>query len=342
MKHTVQEIAHLIGGELRGDGSSLLYGAAGLAEAKAGEISFVKSAQDPILEKLFNSTLATAVIVPINFKPTTNRTTISVKNPLSGFSKVLEIIAKEKKNFVPSIHPQSYVSPSAKLGKNVSVGPFCIIEEGAELGDNVRLGGQNFVGARSKIGDDTLIYPHVVVREDVVIGKNCIVHSGAVIGADGFGFFFEAGHHQKIPQVGSVLIEDDVEIGACSAIDRATTGSTIVRKGSKIDNLVQIAHNVEIGEYSLLAAQVGIAGSTRLGKAVVLGGQAGVADHINIAEKTQVGGQAGVIQDTRAGDVLWGTPAQPIQQELRSKLFIRRLSELYKDVKKIKEKVLDK
>ncbi len=210
------------------------------------------------------------------------------------------------------------------------------MEDDATIEDNVCLKGQNYVGPRSKVGKDTLLYPQVVLREDVFIGQRCILHSGCIIGADGYGFFFENGKHNKIPQIGSVLIGDDVEIGACTTIDRATTGATIIRSGTKIDNLVQVAHNVDIGEHALLAAQVGIAGSTRLGKGVVLGGQVGVADHVNIADRTQVGGGAGVTKDTEPGSVLWGTPAQPLKNQLKEILYVRRLSELFKDLKKNK------
>lgn len=341
MKKNVSDLALLVQGEFDGDGSKIITGASGLIEASENDVSFVKSDKDATALNLFSNTKAGAVFVPLGFNKknrSVSTTLIEVKNPLAAFSVVLNLMSSEKNVRPNQIHPMAYVSPKAKIGKNVSIGAFSIIEEGAELEDEVWLHGQNYIGARTKVGRGTILYPQVVLREDILVGKNCIFHPGCVIGADGYGFFFDGGKHEKIPQVGTVVIEDDVEIGASSTVDRATTGATLIRRGTKIDNLVQVAHNVEIGEHSLLAAQVGIAGSSKLGKGVVLGGQSGVADHIKVADQTQVGGQGGVTKDTVPGAILWGTPAQPLPEELRKTLLLRKLPDLFKDVKKLKGK----
>jgi UDP-3-O-[3-hydroxymyristoyl] glucosamine N-acyltransferase len=211
------------------------------------------------------------------------------------------------------------------------------VEDGAEIGDRAKLMGHVYVGARSRVGEDTLLYPNVVLREEVSVGKRCIVHAGAVLGSDGYGFYFAGGKHNKIPQVGTVVVEDDVEIGSCTTIDRATTGATIIRQGAKIDNLVQIAHNVEVGPHCLIVAQVGIAGSTKLGRGVVLAGQVGVADHAVIGDGAQVGAQSGIKGEVKPGEVLFGSPAQPVQETIRQGLLVRKLPELFRDMKKLKE-----
>jgi UDP-3-O-[3-hydroxymyristoyl] glucosamine N-acyltransferase len=263
---------------------------------------------------------------------------VAVENPVAAFASVLNLVARERNvSHAAGIHPTAVISKTARIGKSAKIGPLCVVEDGAEIADGAVLIANVYVGPRVRVGKETIIYPQVVLREDTEIGARCIVHGGAVIGSDGFGYFFASGRHNKIPQVGNVVIEDDVEIGSCSTIDRATTGSTIVRKGAKIDNLVQVAHNVEVGAHSLLIAQVGIAGSSKLGPGVVLAGQVGVADHVNIGAGAQVGAQSGLKDDVEPGAVLFGSPAQPIADTIRQTLLIRRLPELFKDVKKLKE-----
>ncbi|MBV9080714.1 MAG: UDP-3-O-(3-hydroxymyristoyl)glucosamine N-acyltransferase [Elusimicrobia bacterium] len=338
MEITVCDIAAKVAGRVVGNGGAVVRGAAGLAEASPTDISYLKEAKPDTLT-LFKSSRAAAVIVPKG-TAADGRTVVEVDNPQAAFAEVLGWIAKAGEVRPDGIDSTAVIHPSAKLGSRVRIGPMCVVAPDAVIADGACLMAQVYVGARSKIGADTLIYPQVVIREDVSIGRACIIHAGAVLGSDGFGFYFANGGHRKIPQVGSVIIEDEVEIGSCTTIDRATTGSTVIGRGSKIDNLVQIGHNVEIGPLCILVSQVGIAGSSKLGAGVVLAGQVGVADHVKIADGTKVGAQSGLNRDTERGDELFGSPAQPIADTLRQISLLRRLPELFKDVKKLKDKVL--
>jgi len=332
----LEQIALLVKGKLTGNGSSLITGAAGLEEAGATDISFLR---DTKKLDLLDATKAGGILIGPGMIDNLNRNKnfIEVANPMEAFALILETIAKEKRSPKTGIHPHALISEKAKIGQGVWIGPFVVIEEEAQIEDDAVLEAQVYVGPRSKIGRGTKIYPQVVIREDVQIGRRCIIHSGAVIGSDGFGFFFAHGKHNKIPQVGSVIIEDDVEIGSCTTIDRATAGATRIGQGTKIDNLVQIAHNVEIGPNSILVAQVGIAGSSKLEEGVALGGQVGVADHVKIGKGAQIAAQSGIKEDVSPGAVLFGSPAQPIHEAFRQLALIRRLPELFK--KNFKRKI---
>ncbi len=336
MELTVKEIAERVRGHARGDAGTVIRGAAGIEEATKEDITFVRDAKNPAVLKSLSSTQAGAVIVPRGLA-SAGKTVVEVENPTAAFADVLGWLVREKRRIEPGIHPLAYVAKSAKISPSASVGPFCVVEEDAEIGDDTCLTAHVYVGARSRIGKNTLLYSHVTVREEISIGNGCILHPGAVIGSDGFGFYFAGGRHNKIPQIGTVIVEDNVEIGAGTTIDRATTGATILRTGTKIDNLVQVAHNVEVGPHAILVAQVGIAGSSKVGVGCVLAGQVGVADHVKIGDGAQVGAQSGIKDNVDPGAVLFGTPAQPIGDALRQTLLIRRLPELFKDVKNLKE-----
>src|SRR6185369_490308 len=240
----------------------------------------------------------------------------------------------------PGIDRTAVVAADARVDPTAAVGPLSVIESRAVIGPGVRLHALVYVGSGVEIGEGTLVYPHVSVREGVRIGRRVVIHPGAVLGADGFGFAFDGGAHRKIPQVGGVLIEDDVEIGANTTIDRGTFGDTIVRRGTKIDNLVQIGHNVEVGEHSLLIAQVGVSGSSRLGRGVVLAGQVGVADHVTLGDGVIAGAQAGIPSSIEAGEKVLGTPARPFIQAKRIMVAEARLPELLRQVRAL-EKRLD-
>jgi len=240
----------------------------------------------------------------------------------------------------PGVDRTAVVAVDAHVDPAVSIGPLCVIESGAVISAGVRLHALVHVGAGVQIGEGTEIYPHVSLRDGVRLGRRVIIHGGAVLGADGFGFAFDGRGHRKIPQVGGVLIEDDVEIGANTTIDRATFGDTIIRRGTKIDNLVQIGHNVEVGEHSLLVAQVGISGSSRLGKGVVLAGQVGVADHVTLGDGVVAGAQSGIPSSLEAGEKVMGTPARPAIQAKRIMVAEARLPELLRQVRAL-EKRLD-
>lgn len=323
---------------MKGNGQAPVRGAAGLAEATDTDITYVKDASNVDLARLYEKTRAAAVIVPKGF-PANGRTVIECANPQAAFAQVLGLLAREAEVRPEGIHPTAVIHPGARIGNGARIGPLCVVEKGATVGDRACLMGQVYVGARSSVGEDSLLYPQVVLREGVSVGRRCIVHAGAVIGSDGYGFYFADGRHNKIPQVGTVIVEDDVEIGSCSAIDRATTGATVIGRGTKIDNLVQVAHNVQVGPLCLLVAQVGIGGSTKLGTGVILGGQVGVADHLTIGDGVKSGAQTGINRNVDAGEELFGTPAQRMTDQLRQISLIRRLPELFKDFKKLKEKL---
>jgi UDP-3-O-[3-hydroxymyristoyl] glucosamine N-acyltransferase len=240
----------------------------------------------------------------------------------------------------PGVDRTAVVAPDARIDPGASVGPLCVVESRAVVGPGVRLHALVHVGPGVEIGEGTVIYPHVSLRDGVRIGRRVIVHAGAVLGADGFGYAFDGSAHRKIPQVGGVLIEDDVEIGANTTIDRATFGDTIIRRGTKIDNLVQIGHNVEVGEHSLLVAQVGISGSSKIGKGVVLAGQVGVADHVTVGDGVIAGAQAGIPSSLEPGEKVLGTPARPLLQAKRIMVAESRLPDLLRQVREL-EKRLD-
>jgi UDP-3-O-[3-hydroxymyristoyl] glucosamine N-acyltransferase len=239
----------------------------------------------------------------------------------------------------PGVHPTAVVAPEAQVDPTASVGALTVIERGAVIGPATRLHALVYVGPGVEIGEGTIVYPHVSLRDGVRIGRRVVIHAGAVLGADGFGFVFDGRVHRKVPQVGGVLIEDDVEIGANTTIDRATFGDTIVRRGVKIDNLVQIGHNVEVGEHSLLVAQVGVSGSSRLGRGVVLAGQVGVADHVTLGDGVIAAAQSGIPSSLEAGARVWGTPARPAAQARRIVVAETRLPELLRRVRALEQRL---
>jgi UDP-3-O-[3-hydroxymyristoyl] glucosamine N-acyltransferase len=249
------------------------------------------------------------------------------------------LFAGEKKKPEPGTHPSAIVAPDAFIAADASIGPYVVIESGASIGARTVLGAGCYVGAGARLGEEVLLYPRVTVREECVLGDRVIVHSGTVIGSDGFGFVRDGDVYRKLPQIGTVEIGDDVEIGANVTIDRATTGATRVGAGSKIDNLVQIAHNVQIGKSCIIVAQVGISGSTVLGDHVVLAGQVGVVGHIEIGDGATVGAQSGVSKSVKAGERMFGTPAMPLRQAKRIEASIRNLPELIQTVRALKRRV---
>ncbi len=332
MKLTASEIASLVGGEVSGDAKTLVTGIAPIEDAAPTDVTFLIS---PKLLKALSTTQAGIVLMK---KGTPyQKTAVFVDNPQVAFAKILTLVAKEKESKESGIHKTAVIAPDAKIGTGVSVGAHSVIESGAEIGDHTKISAQCYIGARSKIGKGSLVYPQVVIREECLIGERVIIHSGTTIGADGFGYVTEGGIHHKIPQVGNVIIEDDVEIGANTTVDRATLGSTVVGKGTKVDNLVQIAHNVKIGQGCLLVAQSGVAGSTVLGKYVTLAGHVAVNGHIRLGDRVIVAATSGVPNSVAEGEVVFGTPCRPIAQERRIQAIISRLPKIYEEFKKIKK-----
>ena len=332
---SLSELTIELGGELVGDGATVIRGVAGIREAMPGDLTFLANSR---YDAHLNETRASAVICSREPRVTAIPL-IMVENPYLAFQRAVRIFRPDAHRPLPGIHSTAVVAPEAGLGEAVSIGPHCVVEAGARLGNRVALMSGCYVGHGAVIGDDTCLYPRVVVREDCLIGERCILHSGVVIGADGFGFAFDAGRYHKVPQVGNVVVGDDVEIGANTTIDRATTHSTRVGDGTKIDNLVQIGHNVVIGRHCIIVAQVGISGSTELEDYVTLGGQAGVAGHIKIGKGATVGAQSGVSKSVPAESVVTGYPAVQHTLWRRLQAMIHKLPELTQRTKDLDERV---
>ncbi|PYJ94031.1 MAG: UDP-3-O-(3-hydroxymyristoyl)glucosamine N-acyltransferase [Verrucomicrobia bacterium] len=335
MTFTLQELATTSGGELVGDPSLQITGAASLAEATPGEISFFANRK---YIGLLRKTRASAVFVPTDFGEPITPAQIRVSNPTKAFEQVVFKFAPKPITFAAGIHPSAVVDRSAQLGERVSIQPHAVVEAGARIGDDTIIGAGSYVGHETTIGSACLIYPRVTIRERSRIGSRVIIHSGAVIGADGFGFEMVDDRQQKIQQLGIVQIDDDVEIGANTTIDRARFGRTWIRQGVKIDNLVQIAHNVVIGKDSVIVAQSGISGSTRVGQRVMMGGQVGIVGHLEIGDGTAIGAQSGVSKSTRGG-AWFGSPAVPLAEAKQQIAWIHRLGKLFARVKEIEKKL---
>lgn len=336
MRATVREIAERLGGVVHGEDSVVIRGVAGIRDAGEGEISFVGN---PRYAPLARTTGASALLVGRDWTDPSPAVLIRVDNPSLAFAEVVSWVAPPPVRFESGIHPAAVVSPEARLGADVSLQPFVVVEPGASVGARTVLMAASYVGHESVIGEDCLVYPQVMIRERVFIGDRVIIHSGAVIGSDGFGYETVDGVHRKIPQVGRVRIDDDVEIGAGVTVDRARFGATWIQRGVKIDNLVQVAHNVVIGEGSLVVAQVGIAGSSRVGKGAVIAGQAGIAGHITIGEGAIVGGGAGVTKDVPAREYVFGCPAEPMKTFSRTRALTRRLPQLIERLERLEEEI---
>lgn len=339
MTYTVGKIAELIGGSVNGDSSITITGAAKLDQATVGEITFLSN------EKYIPSTedtSASAILLHKKYaEKKFNIPTISVDNVYTALAEILTLFSRDE-NIDPGISPMAFCHPSSKVDATAQVSPFCILEEGVEIGAGSRVLGQVYLGSNVKIGKNCIIYPGVKIYSDCVIQDNCILHSNVVIGSDGFGFAPEGkGTFVKIPQIGNVVLEANVEIGANTVIDRATMGSTIIKKGVKLDNLIQVAHNVEIGENTVIAAQTGIAGSSKIGPQSQIGGQVGIVGHIELAERTLIQAQSGVTKSTKkAGTKLYGSPAIDYNNYLRSFAIYKNLPDLQSRISKL-EKLIE-
>jgi UDP-3-O-[3-hydroxymyristoyl] glucosamine N-acyltransferase len=339
MIKTVKEIAHFISGEVVGDGNIRIKGVSGIKEAGDGDIAFILNEK---FRELINTTKASCVVAPKGVRSDTCRSMILVDNPSIAFSKIISAVYPDRIPHPKGIHNSAVVSKTAKIGRNVAMGPFVVVEDGATVGDNTIIYPFCYIGKNVRIGTDSLFYPNVTIREEVSIGNRVIMHSGTVIGADGFGYDTKPdGSHVKIPQLGSVIIEDDVELGACTTVDRARFNNTIIGKGSKFDNLVQIAHNVVTGPYCLIAAQTGISGSSELGRNVVLGGQVGMGDHLKLGDFVMVGAKSGVTKSFPVPKTVLfgGIQARPVEKARELLGFIGLLPKLYARVKALEAKI---
>jgi UDP-3-O-[3-hydroxymyristoyl] glucosamine N-acyltransferase len=330
----LKDLSDKLGAKLEGRGDIEITGVAGIHDAGERDITFLEGKNFKHLEQC----RASAVLVPPEAPSTARMPLLRVKNPRLAFARALAL-------FYAQPYRPAGVSSQAVIGQNVTIGtapsihPFVVVADDVKIGDRVSLYPGVYLGRGSVVDDDTIVYPNVCIRENVQVGKRVVIHAGAVIGADGFGFVTDGGKHHKIPQVGGVIIEDDVEIGANTTIDRATLGMTVIKQGTKIDNLVQIAHNVMIGEHCFLMSQVGIAGSSTLGDYVVLAGQVGLADHITIGDRVMLGAQSGVMRDIEAGQIAVGSPAVPHRDFFRIQAVVQKLPELRKQISDLEKQM---
>ncbi|MBF6628389.1 MAG: UDP-3-O-(3-hydroxymyristoyl)glucosamine N-acyltransferase [Proteiniphilum sp.] len=339
MIFTAKQIAHFLKGEIIGNGDVTVSNFSKIEEGKPGTLTFLGN---PKYTSYIYTTDADIVLVNDDFlleKPI-KATLIKVPNAYAALAALMEIVNQNspKKSGTEAM---SFISPSAILGKDLYIGSFTYIGANVNVGDNSKIYPQVYVGDNVSIGKNSILYPGVKIYHDCIIGDNCILHSGAVIGADGFGFSHEDGVYHKIPQMGNVLIEDDVEIGANTTIDRAVMGSTVIHRGVKLDNLVQIAHNCEIGDNTAMAAQVGIAGSTKVEENCVMGGQAGIGGHITIGKNSQIGAQSGIISNTKEGSTVIGSPAYPVKSFFKTSIILPRLPEMYRQLNSLEKELAE-
>lgn len=331
----LSEIASLVHGEIFGNPDLDITGVAGITEAREGDITFLSGKRHA---KDLRHCRASCIIVQEHMTDTA-LTQLKVANPQLAYARLLErFYVRPLKSF--GVSRDAFVSPSAKIGRNVSIFPYSFIADGASVGEDSVVYPFVFIGENSIVGTQCVVHPHVTLRERVKIGNRVIIHSGAVIGSDGFGYVFDGSIHVKIPQVGGVIVGDDVEIGANVTIDRATTGKTIIGRGTKIDNLVQIGHNVTIGENAIIVAQVGVGGSTSIGNYVTLAGQVGVADHAEIESGAIIGAQSGIMGKVAKG-AYSGSPAIPHRDWLKAQAVFAKLPELQKRIRELEKKLME-
>jgi UDP-3-O-[3-hydroxymyristoyl] glucosamine N-acyltransferase len=335
MQKTLAELARMIDGEVVGDQALMITGLSGIQEAKEGDLTFLANSKYiPFSQK----TKASAIIVTRDMD-VPGKSTIRVDNPSLAFANLISMLVGNDVHPFKGVHASALIAPDAVIGKNVSVGPFTVIESQASIGDNTVIYAHSYIGHHARVGAGCLIYPNITVRERVVIGDRVIIHSGTVVGSDGFGFIQVDGVHRKIPQVGTVVIEDDVEIGANVTIDRARFDQTVIGRGTKIDNLVQIAHNVTIGENCIIIAQVGISGSVKIGKGAILAGQAGITGHLTVGDGAVVLAQSAVAKSVPGHTRVSGSPSRPHHEAKRVHAYTQRLPCYVKTIKDLEKKV---
>ncbi len=340
MEFTAAQIAQFLNGEIEGNPDVKVRTVAKIEEGHEGALSFLAN---PKYEHYIYTTKSSIVLVNKDFVVSGHvpATLVRVENAYEAFATLLEMVSRFSRPQRKGIHPTAVIEPDAVIGENVYIGALTYIGNGAIIGEGCQLYPQVYVGDKTRLGKDCILYPGVKIYHECVLGNSCIIHSGAVIGSDGFGFAPQADNeYKKIPQIGNVVIEDNVEIGSNVSIDRATMGSTFIRRGVKIDNLVQIGHNVEIGENTVMAGQTGIAGSTKIGKNCMLGGQVGITGHIKIADGVKAGAQSGIISDIKEQNItVLGSPAFEHKQYLRSYLYFKKLADLNATVDLLKKEI---
>jgi UDP-3-O-[3-hydroxymyristoyl] glucosamine N-acyltransferase len=339
MDFKATDIAEFLNGEVVGNGDVKVSNVSKIEEGKPGTLSFLSNLK---YESFIYKTEASIVLVNKDFIPKEkiNATLIKVDDAYQALASLLELYEQTKMSTKIGIEQPSFINDSSTIGENIYVGAFAYVGKNCKIGKNVKLYPQVYIGDNVSIGDNCILYSGVKIYYDSVIGNSCIIHASAVIGADGFGFApQDDGTFKKIAQIGNVVLEDNVEIGANTTIDRGTMGSTLIRKGAKIDNLVQIGHNCEVGENTVMAGQVGLAGTTKVGKNCQFGGQVGLGGHLNIGDNVLLGAQSGLKKDVKDGEVLFGSPAIPIKDAMKSIAVYKNLPTLQRDVSKLKRDI---
>jgi UDP-3-O-[3-hydroxymyristoyl] glucosamine N-acyltransferase len=338
MDFKATEIAAFLNGEIVGNGDVEVSNVSKIEEGKPGTLAFLANVK---YESFIYTTKASVVLVNKSFIPKEkiNTTLIKVDNAYHAFASLLDLYVQAKALFKKGIEQPSYIAESARIGNDVYVGAFAYIGDKSKIGKYTKIHPQVHIGSNVTIGENCILYAGVKIYDDSVIGNNCIFHSGAVIGSDGFGFAPQQdGTYKKIHQIGNVVIKDDVEIGANSTIDCGTMGSTIIRKGVKIDNLVQVAHNCEIGENTVIASQSGISGSTKVGKNCMFGGQVGLAGHLTVGDNVSIAAQSGIAKNLKEGEIVFGSPALPIKDAMRAISVYKNLPNLQREIRQLQKK----
>lgn len=338
LSFTAEQIATVLNGTIEGDSSVVINNFSKIEEGKPGTLTFLAN---PKYTHYIYTTQASVVLVNNDFvaDQPVKATLIRCANAYAALAILLNMVEGMKPKKV-GVEEMSFIAESATIGADVYVGSFAYISEKAKIGNNVKIYPQSYIGDNVTIGDNTIIYSGVKIYSDCKVGNNCILHAGAVIGSDGFGFAPDAnGVYNKIPQMGIVILEDDVEVGANTTIDRAVMDATIIRKGVKLDNLIQIAHNVEVGENTVMAAQVGVSGSTKIGKQCMFGGQVGLGGHITIGDGANIGAQSGIISNMKPGVQVLGSPAIPVKDFFRSSVVFPKLPDMYRQLAQLQREV---
>jgi UDP-3-O-[3-hydroxymyristoyl] glucosamine N-acyltransferase len=330
---TLRQLADLVQGELCGDADLVICAARSLGEAEPGSITFV---EDEKHAQQLDACRASAVVAPKGLS-TKGWSVLRVADPMAAFAAIVRHLHGRAEPPPCGIDPHASIHPTARIGDDCSIYPFVCIGEGSAVGVRCRIYSGVVVGRFCRIGDDVTLYPNAVLYDGTVLGDRAIIHANAVLGADGFGYRFHEGRHTKVPQLGHVEIGADVEVGACTTIDRGTFQATRIGEGTKIDNLVMIAHNCQIGRHNLFISQMGIAGSSSTGDYVVIAGQAGIVDHVRIGERAMIGAQAGVTKEVPAGQRMLGSPATPEREQKRVLITMGKLPEIRRDVQRIKQ-----